>query len=259
MKPRILVLCLLLPVLLAGCATAKLDREKEKDKLVAAARANTQLGVEYLRKGEYETSLKKLEKALEIDPDYADAHDVIAVLYERVGKPDLAEKHFKRGLRLNPDNAASHNNYGRFLCNMKRYKEAEQEFLVAANNAFYASPELPLLNAGMCMEALPDMAKAEMYYRQSLDKDPTFGPALLQMASLSLGAENYLDARGYLQRYQQTSRQTPESLWLGVRIEYALKDHKAWGNYALQLKNNFPDSRQTASLMEWENGLRSGR
>ena len=103
------------------------------------------------------------------------------------------------------------------------------------------------------------MAKAEMYYRQSLDKDSTFGPALLQMASLSLGAENYLDARGYLQRYQQTSRQTPESLWLGVRIEYALKDHKAWGNYALQLKNNFPDSRQTAALMKWENGLRSGR
>jgi type IV pilus assembly protein PilF len=256
MNARMLALCLLLPVLLAGCATTKVEDEKKKTE--AVARANTQLGVEYLRKGEYETSLKKLNKALEIDPNYSDAHDVIAVLYERVGQLDLAEKHYKRGLRLNPDNAGSHNNYGRFLCNIKRYEEAEKEFLVAANNAFYVSPELPLLNAGLCMEALPNMEKAEMYYRQSLEKNPSFGPALLQMARLSFERANYLSARAYLQRYQQSSPHTPESLWLGVRTEYALKDHKAWGHYALQLKNNFPDSRQTALLMEWENEHRSG-
>ena len=244
MMTRMLAICLLLPALLTGCATA---------------RANTQLGVEYLRKGEYETSLEKLKKALDYDPNYSDAHDVIAVLYESVGKYDLAEEHFKRGLKLNPDNAGGHNNYGRFLCKMKRYKDAEQEFLVAANNAFYVSPELPLVNAGLCLETLPDMQKAEMYYRQALEKDPAFGPALLQMARLSLDSENYLSARGYLQRYQHSTPHTAESLWLGVQTEYALGDHKAWGNYALQLKNNFPGSRQSALLMEWENGRRAGQ
>ncbi len=259
MMTRMLAVCLLLPVLLAGCAANKIDDEREKEKIQAAARANTQLGVEYLRKGEYETSLKKLKRALEIDPNYSEAHDMIAVLYESVGELDLAEQHYKRGLRLNPDNPGGHNNYGRFLCNVKRYSEAEKEFLAAANNAFYPSPELPLLNAGLCMEAVPDAEKAESYYRRALDKNPGFGPALLQMARLSLDGENYLSARGYLQRYQQNSEQTPESLWLGVRTEYALKDNKAWGHYALQLKNNFPDSKQTALLVEWENELRSGK
>lgn len=256
MNSRILVLGLLVPVLLAGCATATVDGDSKKTE--AAARANTQLGIEYLRKGEYETSQKKLKKALEIDPDYSDAHDVIAVLYERVGELELAEKHYKRGLRLNPDNASAHNNYGRYLCNQKRYREAEEEFLVAAKNPFYTTPAMPLLNAGLCMEAVPDPDRAEMYYRQSLEKDPRFGPALLQMAVLNFERENYLTARAYLQRFQQSSRHTPESLWLGVRTEYALKDHKAWGNYALQLKNNFPDSKQAALLTEWEHGLRSG-
>jgi type IV pilus assembly protein PilF len=256
MISRKLLLCLLVPVLLAGCATARVDDDGEKT--LAAARANTQLGVEYLRKGEYETSLKKLKKALEIDPGYSDAHDVIAVLYEKVGELELAEKHYKRGLRLNPDNASAHNNYGRFLCNMKRYREAEEEFLVAASSAFYPSPELPLLNAGLCMEAQEDLDRAEKYYRQSLEKNPGFGPALLQMARLSYNTEHYLIARGYLQRFQQSSRHTPESLWLGVRTEYALEDHKAWGKYALQLKINFPESRETALLTEWQNGLRSG-
>ncbi|MEZ5542791.1 MAG: type IV pilus biogenesis/stability protein PilW [Pseudomonadota bacterium] len=257
MRYRISVLLLLAPVLLAGCATTAVDGEKKNAE--AAARANTQLGVEYLRKGDYETSLKKLKKALEINPNYADAHDVIAVLYERVGELDLAEKHYKRGLKLSPDNAGAHNNYGRFLCNSKRYKEAEEEFQVAAGNAFYASPELPLFNAGLCMEGQPDPDKAESYYRQALEKNPGFAPALLQMASINFARENFLSARGYLQRFQQASPHTPESLWLGVRTEYALQDHKAWGKYALQLKNNFPDSRQTAQLMEWEHEHRSGQ
>lgn len=255
MKTGKLAICLLLPVLLAGCATTGVDRDMKKHE--AAAHANTQLGIEYLRKGEYETSLKKLKKALEIAPDYSDAHDVIAVLYERVGEMKLAEKHFQRGLKLNPDNAGAHNNYGRFLCNRKRYSEAEEEFLVAAKNAFYVSPELPLHNAGLCMETVPDLEKAEAYYRRALEKNPLFGPALLQMTRLSYEQESYLSARAYLQRYQQVSAHTPESLWLGVRTEYALSDHKAWGNYALQLKNNFPDSRQTSLLTEWEDGLGS--
>lgn len=257
MKPGKLAFCLMLSVLLAGCATTGVDGNRKN--VDEAARANTQLGVEYLRKGEYETSLKKLKKALEISPDYSDAHDVIAVLYERVGELKLAEKHYRRGLKLSPDNAGGHNNYGRFLCNRGRHAEAEQEFLAAANNAFYVSPELPLHNAGLCMETVPDLAKAEEYYRRALEKNPLFGPTLLQMAKISFDQENYLNARGYLQRYQQASPHTPESLWLGVRIEYALKDNKAWGKYALQLKNNFPDSSQTSLLTEWEHGLGSGK
>lgn len=257
MMSRNLVLCLLWPVLLAGCATAMVDADRNK--VNPAARANTQLGVEYLRKGEYETSLKKLKKALDIDPNYAEAHDVIAVLYEKVGELDLAEKHYKRGLRLDAENAGAHNNYGRFLCNMKRYPEAEKEFLSAAGNAFYATPELPLFNAGLCMEGRPDTDRAEDYYRQALEKNPRFAPALLQMATLRFERQNYLGARGYLQRYQQASPHSPESLWLGVRTEYALKDHKAWGKYALQLKNNFPDSRQASLLTEWEHEHRSGQ
>jgi len=259
MMTRMIAICLLLPMLLTGCATSKVEGEKEKEKVEAAARANTQLGVEYLRKGEYETSLKKLKKALEIDPDYADAHDAIAVLYEKVGELDLAEKHYKRSLKLNPDNPGSHNNYGRYLCNVKRYKAAEEEFQIAANNAFYANPEIPLLNAGLCMEALPDAEQAEMYYRKALEKAPGFGPALLQMARVSYEHGKYLNARGYLERYQQSAKQTPESLWLAVRTEYALGDNGAWGNYSLQLKNNFPNSRQAALLMEWEHEHRSGQ
>jgi len=102
MMTRILTVFVLLPALLAGCATSNISKEKQKEKTLAAARANTQLGVEYLRKGEYETSLKKLNKALDIDPDYADAHDTLAVLYESLkddfGVPQVAARLWHRVL-----------------------------------------------------------------------------------------------------------------------------------------------------------------
>ncbi len=245
-------------LLLSGCATKNTTLDDDASKPAIAARANTQLGIEYLREGQYDLSLKKLQKALELKPDYAMAHDVIAVLYERVGNNELAEKHYQRGLKLNPENADGHNNYGQFLCRTGRHQQAEQEFLLAAGFPFYRTPQLPLLNAGMCMLSTGNKEQAEMYFRKALEKEPGYGPALLQMAKLGYGSENYLQARAYLQRYQAAEGHSAESLWLGVRTEYALKDHQAWGNYALQLRNLYPDSEQATLLLEWENEHRAG-
>jgi len=250
---------MLLVALFSGCATVGedgrvIDKEKKKAEV---SQANTMLGIEYLRTGNYEMSREKLDRALDADPDNAGAHDAIAVLYEKVGDPDLAEKHYKKSLRLNPDNPRGHNNYGQFLCFQGRYEDAEKQFLLAANAPFYPTPSLALTNAGLCAMRIPDEEMAEKYYRQALELDPQYPPALLQMATLNYSRSNYLSARGYLERYQEAARHTPESLWLGVRTEYALDDHRAWGNYALTLQNNFPNSPEAAELQKWENERRS--
>jgi len=252
---------LLLVALFTGCATVGEDGQvidKEK-KRAEVSHANTMLGIEYLRVGNYEMSREKLDRALAADPDNTEANDAIAVLYEKVGEPDMAEKYYRKSLRINPDNPRGHNNYGQFLCAHGRYKEAEKEFLAAANDPFYPTPALPLTNIGLCALRIPDEEMAEKYFRQALELDPKYPPALLQMATLSYSRSNYLGARAYLQRYQESGQATPESLWLGIRTEYALDDHQAWGNYALTLRNNFPNSPQAAELQKWEYERRSGK
>ena len=256
MKPGKLLVCVVAALLLTACASTP-EQETEQKNAAAAANANTQMGVEYLRKGEYEQSRVKLEKALELEPDYAPAHDAIAVLYEKVGEDALAEKHYKRSLKLKPDSARAHNNYGQFLCFRDRYEEATKQFLKAADNPFYATPEVPLSNAGMCAARIPDLAAASEYYRLALQKNPEFGPALMQMAVIRYEEGNYLGARAYIQRLQQAATLNPQTLWLAVQTEFALNDHQAWGEYAIILKNNYPDSDETALLLEWENERRS--
>jgi type IV pilus assembly protein PilF len=247
-----------LAMLLAGCASRPQPLESDTDKSMVAAQANTQLGIEYMRENNYDLALSRLQKAIDEQPDYSVAHDVIAILYARVGNNELAEKHYRRGLQLNPDNADGHNNYGQFLCTQGRFDEAEKEFMVAASNPYYKTPQLPLLNAGVCMSGKPDRAAAEKYFRLALNKDLKFAPALYQMAELSFADKDYLKARAWLQRLDDASGQTAQSLWLAVRTEYALGDHQAWGNYALQLRSRFPDSDQARMLQEWENERRSG-
>jgi type IV pilus assembly protein PilF len=109
----------------------------------------------------------------------------------------------------------------------------------------------------VCANKIPDGAKAEHYFRAALDKDPAYIPALLNMVSTSYTQGNYMSARGYLQRYEQESPYSAESLWLGVRVEYALRDWGASARYALLLRNNFPDTNQAKRLQEWENEHRN--
>ena len=252
-----LIACVITVAVLTACSSTPEVKEIEKNPSVAA-KANTELGVEYLREGNYELSKTKLEKALELEPNYAPAHDYIAVLYQTVGETKLAEKHYKKSLRLNPDNAPTRNNYGQFLCFQDRHREATAEFMKAADNAFYPTPEKPLTNAGLCAARIPDLVAAEDYYRQALQKNPGYAPALFQMSIIRYQESNYLGARAYLERLQEVASHNPRSLWLAVQTEFALNDHEAWGAYALILKNNFPDSDETALLLEWENERRSG-
>lgn len=257
MKTGNILACIMISMLLGACATSQ-SHKTDNSKSALAARANTQLGIEYLREKNYEQALVKLEKAIDLKPDYPVAHNAIAILYAEVGDKEKAEKHYRRALSLDPDNADGHNNYGQFLCSNGRYQEAEEQFLAATNNPYYKTPQIPYLNAGLCMAGKPDREAADKYYRLALGKDPKYGPALYQMAELGFAAQDYLKTRAWLQRFQDVEAQTPQSLWLGVRSEDALGNHQASGNYALQLRGRFPDSEQAKLLQEWEHERRSG-
>lgn len=252
MKAGKIFVCVVIAVMLAGCASSA-ERKRDKERALEGAAAYTQLGVEYLREGRYELSLTKLQQALELDPGYAKAHGAIAILYEKVGDKELAEKHYKKALHLEPDDSGAQNNYGQFLCFQERYKEANEQFMKAASNPFYASATVPLTNAGLCAKRIPDAKQAEEYFRQALERDPKFAPALLQMAIATFEEGRFLSARAYLERFQQVTEHNPDSLWLAVRTEFALKDRVASGRYAVMLKETFPKSEQAILLLEWEN------
>jgi type IV pilus assembly protein PilF len=237
--------------LFSGCTSTPSNpslRPSERTNEVALTNLN--LAIEYMRTGNMEVAMERLNRAYEADPRYYGTHNAYGLFYQRLGDNRLAERHFKRAISLNNNDSASKNNYGNFLCAQGRYNAAESIFISAAENPLYESPEVAYANAGTCamLNNRPDAA--ESHFREALSINPQVPSALLQMAQLSFDQENYLSARGYFQRYQSVARHTPSSLLLGIKIERVLGDKNAVSSYEMLLENNYPDSVQLQELRE---------
>ena len=198
--------------------------------------------------------MEKLNKALKLDPNLASAHHAIALAYQQSGQMELAEKHFLRALQLDPKDGALHNNYGGFLCGEMRLDEAEAQFKQALNDPAYDTPARALENAGLCMLRKPNPEKAAQYFRKALEINPKLPSSLFELAKISLEKKNYLPARAYLQRLQEVSSATPQSLWIGIQIERELGNTQAVTTYAAELKSKFPNSNEIRMLRESNGG-----
>lgn len=179
-----------------------------------AAEYNAELGVKYLQNGRLQLANQKLEKALEQNPDSANAHHYYAILQQRLKQNNKAERHFKRALALNNKNPEIRNNYGSFLCSINRYQAAVQQFLLAVKDPLYSTPEYAYTNAGICSYKAKKTGEAEKYFRLALKKRHDFGSALLQMSKLYYDKREYPRAQAFLLRYEKVGQSTPEALQL---------------------------------------------
>ncbi len=217
-----------------------------------AAINHLQLGIAYMRRGQNEMALEPLQKALNINPNYAEAHNAIAVLYERLGKNDKAKQHYQTSLQIKPNYYDAHNNYGQFLCKNDEFAQANIHFLKAIENPMYKTPEIAYTNAGICAVRYKKLTDAETYIRKALQSNSKFPRALFQMASISFDQQRYKQARNYLQRYSNVAKPTSKTLWLGFHIERKLNNKEAQVQYARLLRNQFPDSLETQKLNQLE-------
>jgi len=226
------------------------DEQPRESYLNSPAYLNVQLGIEYMRKKEFGLALSKLKKALAYNPNLAVAHTTIAVLYEELGEAELAERHYKRSISLDSHDPRLRNNYGQYLCSHGKEREGIKQFEIAADNPLYATPYLPLSNAGTCAMGINEIALAETYFRRVLEKQPQMPTALANMALISVENKDYLKGRAFLQRYKTAGKHTAQTLWAGYQIEKNLGDKDAAANYAVRLKSRFPDSVETGMLLE---------
>ena len=241
--------------LVAGCASSA-ERKEEQEKSQQMAGTHVQLGVQYLQRDQLELATENIEKALSFDADNSQANNIMALLQLRLKKDDEAERYFRKAVNASPENPEAQNNYGVFLCSHGRVDEAEQWFKKAIVNQLYRTPAEANLNAGVCLMKKPAPAAAEKYFRAALQINPQLAPALYQMVQISLNSGQILSARGFMERYFQSSPDTPESLLLAVRIENALGNKDTEASYALRLKSKFPNSTEATQLPKYSQGSR---
>lgn len=205
-----------------------------------AARANTELGAGYIRRGLDDAAREKLERALEQDPRYAPAHATYALLMARMGEDALADSHFRRALKLAPEDPDIRNNYGAFLCARGRVEAAVEQFERAAEVPGYVGRVTALNNAGLCLRER-NPKQAESFLRRALSLNAQNPTTLEQLAWVRYRQGEYLSARAFLERYQRVTEASAEALWLAAQVEEALGASDAAARYREQLAAQYPD------------------
>lgn len=242
---------------LAGCASqsgASLDNNQPQvvTRAQAIAKVHTELAAAYYERNQYAVALEELATALQYESEYAPAYNLRGLVHMQLLEDKEADDDFRHSLRLDSHSSETHNNYGWFLCQRGREREAVPHFMAAVKNPLYPTPERAYLNAGVCSQKAGDLKNAELYLQRALILQPNMPEALVGLADLSYAKGDYAGAKSYFMRFEQWTGAplTAANLWLAVRIERKLGDVNAEASYALQLRKNFPDSRETQLMLQ---------
>ena len=249
MNIRLGLLILVIAFLLPACGSNIKEDKAERNRKEASA-TNVQLGVGYLRRGEYEISEEKLLKAIEQDSENVAAYTTMAFLLMQINKMEEAEEYYLDALDIKENDPELRNGYGTYLCRTGRTDDAMEQFKEAYSNPFYKTAYLAYANAGTCLLQAEHYTWAEKMLRKALKYQPELSSALISMAELAIKTKRFMMSRAYVQRYHAINKPSAESLWVQVQAERALGAKEHYYKYARQLLDEFPDSEQAGLVGE---------
>ena len=207
-----------------------------------------QLGERYLSMNRLETSKENLEKALSLDSNNVRTYIAMAYLYEKIEKFSEASDYYEKAYSLAPEDLAMQNNYGRFLCTQKKYDQGMELLTKAMTNLLNDKQWLALTNAGICELNQGQKGKAKTYFKQALQLNENYTPALLEMLKISYQNSEFWPAKAYLDRYLGAAQHTSETLWYGMQIERALGHQGLATEYENLLVEKFPLSKEAKKI-----------
>jgi len=223
------------------------DRRRKPEPAQAAI-ANMDMALEYMRLNNLARARDAIEKALTEAPTNTNVQETAGLVYEKLEEKSKAQRAFTTAARLGKDDPDIQNTYAGYLCRNGKTAAGEKLFLDVARSPLYRTPEVALLNAGVCVRSAGDVLDAERYFNRALTIKPNMPEALLQLGNISLERGDSKEALDYVQRYLSVNPPIPEVLMLGIRADRKLGDSTGAAAYAQQLETQFPDSEQAQML-----------
>ena len=144
-------------------------------------------GGEYLKAEDWRGAERMFRKALEINPNYADAHNSLGLVLAAQGRGGEAISHFQKTLEIRPNDKFAHYNLGNMLTSRGQADEAIAHF----QKALEINPDNAQAhyNIASLLTSRGQVDEAIAHYRKALEIKPDF-----EKAHYNLG--NVLTSRG---------------------------------------------------------------
>lgn len=246
-------LCLGAAALMAGCAgplgrDGDLVTDSDESEAHRRARIRTELATAYFAQGQHATALDEVKQAIQADPSFADAYNLRGLAYAALDEEALADESFRQAISLNPRNSSAIHNYAWFLCQRKRFDEADTQFNAAMSVSRDRDGAKSMLAKGVCQARGGKLAEAETTLAQAYQQEPGNPSIALNLAQVLLQRGEAERARFYIRRINAVPEYVnAETLWLAARIEHRLGNRAGAQDFGQQVKRRFPQSAQAAA------------
>jgi len=232
-------------VMLCSCVTTEpvlFEKNVSKRKEL---QSRLQVASSYLQDGQPESAMRHIKIAMELDPDSAEVHEVLALTLEKMGDDHMVETEFKKMLRLDGAYTRGRANYGAYLMRHERYEDAYKQFTIAAEDVYYQNRAVGFYQLSMAADKLGKRDEAIVANKKSLSIDANFFPSMELLANYYYQEKNYSASTQYLQKYRTLAKPaSASSLLLGVKLSRVFKDKNEEASFALALKNLYPRSAE---------------
>jgi type IV pilus assembly protein PilF len=248
-------------VAMAGCATKSEvttipgNESRQLDVVADPARGaqlRLELAAAYLERGQSRVALQELRSAMAAKPDLPGAHSLAGLIHASLGDLRQAEDSFQRALQVDPKDADAMHNYGWWLCQQRRFDEADAMFVRAMAQPQYRDVVRSLRAQGVCMARAGRWADAERVLSRTYQLDPSNATTAYNLSEVLLRRGELERARFYIGRLNAVPEwSNAQSLWLAARIERRLGNLAALQDFGRQLRERFP---QSAEALQFEQG-----
>jgi len=218
MKTVAIVFAALAMIALAACPAPKSPEQQ--------ASAHYQRGMDFMQNDRLTDALTELEKAVEIYPEYTDAHFQLGLAYKKAGDllkdrndMDSAKKayalsviHYRKVVQLTPNDPAVYNNLGNVYFSLEDYDGAIEGY----NQAIILKPMDPdyhynIANAygkkGLTQQAIE-------HYTEAIRINPDYFDAYYNLANLYEKVSDIPNAIKYSQEYANRENRPSEAEWV---------------------------------------------
>jgi protein O-GlcNAc transferase len=140
------------------------------------------LGITLQELGRLEEAEKSYKKAIEIKPEFAEAHSNMGALLKKLGRLEAAAISYRKAILIKPEFAEVHSNLGVTLEKLGRFEEAA----ISYKKAIEIKPEYAEahFNLGNALKELGRLEEAEASYKKAIVIKPDFAEAHSNLGNL---------------------------------------------------------------------------
>ena len=209
-----------------------------------------ELAQAYLGRNQPADALDQVKQALQAKPDTPAAYGLRGLIYASLGDTEKADESFHRAMQLAPHDGDLMHNYGWYLCQQRRFDEADADFKRAIAEPSYRSASRTMLVEGVCQARAGKPQDAERTLSRAYELDPANPTIAVNLSEVLYRSGQFDRARFYIRRVNgRQELASAQTLWLAARIEHKLGQAEQVKAMGAQLRDRFPESPE-ATLYE---------